>query len=123
MDSSAASKFSAGRLLWNLTWELFSDVRISHLKSANGDDFDAQANRMLLNISALLEGQGASFSDVVSAITYVKQAKDADRLRAIFQDAGFSGFPIAMVEATVCRPELLCETEALALLPTDTSAS
>ena len=87
-------------------------------KSAHRDDFDAQAERMLLNIAALLEGQGASFSDVVSAIAYVKHPENADRLRVILENAGFSGFPIAMVEAPICRPDLLCETEVLALLPT-----
>lgn len=80
-------------------------------------DFDAQVDRMLVNVGALLEGQGASFGDVVSGITYVKHAADATRLREKFQDAGFVGFPNVLVEAAVCRPELLCETEVLAVLP------
>jgi enamine deaminase RidA (YjgF/YER057c/UK114 family) len=86
-------------------------------ESAHLDDFDAQAERMLVNIAALLEGQGADFGDVVSAITYVKHPADTERLRAAFRKAGFKGFPNAMVAAPICRPELLCETEALAILP------
>ena len=35
-----------------------------------------------------------------------------EKLRA----AGFEGFPHALVEAPICRPDLLCETEALAVV-------
>ena len=81
------------------------------------DDFEAQVNRMLVNIAALLKKQGATFQDVVSAITYLKHPADAERLRAKFREAGFEGFPNVLVAAPVCRPELLCEAEALAVLP------
>ncbi len=80
-------------------------------------DLDAQVDRMLVNVATLLEGQGAGFADVVSAITYLKTADDAPRLREKLAAAGFEGFPNALVEADVCRPELLCETEVLAVLP------
>ena len=80
-------------------------------------DFDAQVDRMLVNIAALLERQGAGFGDIVSAITYLKRPEDAQRLRQKLFDAGYLGFPNVTVVAPVCRPELLCETEALALLP------
>ncbi len=86
-------------------------------RTAHVGNFDAQADRMLVNVAALLEGQGAGFGDVVSAVTYVKHAEDAPRLREKFQDAGYAGFPNAFLHAPVCRPELLCETEALAVLP------
>jgi len=86
-------------------------------RTVHRDDFDAQANRMLVNIAALLEGQGAGFGDVVSAITYLKHPADVGRLRAKLHGAGFEGFPHAMVVAPICRPDLLCETEALAVLP------
>jgi 2-iminobutanoate/2-iminopropanoate deaminase len=80
-------------------------------------DIEGQARRMLLNVEALLQAQGAGFNDVVSAITYVKHPEDAGKLQAIFQDAGYAGFPNVLVAAEVCRPELLCETELLAVLP------
>ncbi len=85
-------------------------------RTAHPGDFEAQADRMLVNIAALLEGQGASFGDVVSAITYLKRPEDAGRLRQKLHEAGFEGFPNALVEAPICRPELLCEAEALAVL-------
>jgi enamine deaminase RidA (YjgF/YER057c/UK114 family) len=81
-------------------------------------DLEAQADRMLVNIAALLEGQGASFADVVHAITYVKHATDAEHVRERLRKAGFAGFPHALLAAPICRPDLLCETEALAALPT-----
>ena len=81
------------------------------------DDFDAQVDRMLVNVAALLEEQGAGFGDVVCAITYLKHPEDAQRLRQKFREAGYQGFPNVLVEAEVCRPDLLCETEALAVLP------
>lgn len=86
-------------------------------RTAHPGDFDAQAARMLLNVRNLLEGQGAGFGHVVSAITYVKHRADADRLRAALSAAGFQGFPHVLVEAPVCRPDLLCETEAIAWQP------
>jgi enamine deaminase RidA (YjgF/YER057c/UK114 family) len=88
-------------------------------KTAHVGDFDAQVERMLENIAALLERQGANFGDVVSAITYLKHPADAGRLRMKLRDAGFGGFPHALVAAEICRPDLLCETEALAVVPTN----
>ena len=86
-------------------------------RTANPGDFEAQADRMLVNVAALLEGQGADFGDVVSAVTYLKRPADAQRLREKLHEAGFEGFPNVLVAAPICRPELLCETEALAVLP------
>ncbi len=88
-----------------------------HGRSVHLGDVDAQANRMLVNIAALLERQGARFADVVHAITFLKHPEDAVRVRAKLRAAGFEGFPHVMVAAAICRPELLCETEALAVLP------
>ena len=88
-----------------------------HGRTAHPGDFAAQADRMLVNIAALLEGQGASFGDVVSAITYLKHSSDARLLRERLHAAGFGGFPHALVVAPICRPDLLCETEALAVVP------
>jgi enamine deaminase RidA (YjgF/YER057c/UK114 family) len=88
-----------------------------HGQSVHRGDFDAQADRMLVNIGALLERQGARYADVVHAITYLKHPADAGRLRAKLRAAGFAGFPHALVVAPICRPELLVETEVLAVVP------
>lgn len=92
-------------------------------RTAHPGDFDAQVDRMLVNVAALLEGQGASFGDVVSAVTYVKRPEGAERLRERLRAAGFDGFPNALVAAPICRPDLLCETEVLAVVPRSPSES
>jgi enamine deaminase RidA (YjgF/YER057c/UK114 family) len=81
-------------------------------------DFAAQVDRTLHNIATLLARQGASFADLVSGVTYVKNRDDAPALRTMFRERGFDGFPCAVVEAPLCRPELLCEAEAVAIVPT-----
>lgn len=79
--------------------------------------FEPQAERMLHNIHALLAAQGATFANLVSAVVYLKKLSDASLLDALFHTHGFEGFPYTVVEAPLCRPELLCETEAVAVLP------
>jgi enamine deaminase RidA (YjgF/YER057c/UK114 family) len=86
-------------------------------RTAHPGDFEAQTDRMLVNIAALLERQRAGFGDVVAAVTYLKRSGDGLRLRAKLRQAGFEGFPHALVVAPICRDDLLCETEALAVLP------
>jgi enamine deaminase RidA (YjgF/YER057c/UK114 family) len=86
-------------------------------RTAHPGDVDAQIERMLRNVAALLEGQGATFADVVSAVTYLKRPADAARLERKLRDAGIGGFPNACVAAPICRPDLLCEMEVLAVLP------
>jgi enamine deaminase RidA (YjgF/YER057c/UK114 family) len=90
-------------------------------RTVRAGDFPAQVDRMLDNVASLLAGQGATFADVVSGVTYLRNPDDAPVLRAMCQRRGFDGFPCAQVEARLCRPELLCETEALAILPRATA--
>lgn len=92
-------------------------------QTVHAGDLEAQVERMLLNVATLLERQDAGFGDIASAITYLKHPADAERLRAQLRAAGFDGFPHALVAATVCRPDLLCETEVLALRPAPASTT
>jgi enamine deaminase RidA (YjgF/YER057c/UK114 family) len=78
---------------------------------------EAQADRMLRNIASLLDQQGAGFQDVISGVTYLKNASEAPMLRSLFRRRGFDGFPCVLVEAPLCRSDLLCETEVVAMLP------
>jgi len=86
-------------------------------RTAHVGNFEGQVQRMLVNVLTLLQEQNASFGDLVSAITYVKDPANAARLRAILEEHGLSALPNAVVEASVCRPDLLCEMEAIAALP------
>ena len=85
--------------------------------------FEAQVDRMLHNIASLLARQGAGFENLASAITYLKHPNDAPVLRSMLRERGFDGFPCALVEAPLCRPDLLCETEAVAILPAATAGA
>jgi enamine deaminase RidA (YjgF/YER057c/UK114 family) len=80
-------------------------------------DLSAQVDRMLHNIATLLAGQGASFADLISGIVYLTRPGDAPLLRTRCRERGFAGFPCVLVEAPLCRPDLLCEAEAVAMLP------
>jgi hypothetical protein len=78
---------------------------------------------MLHNVTSLLASRGASFADLVSGVTYLKRRSDAPALRALLRERGFDGFPLALLEAPLCRPELLCETEVVAMLPVAPAAA
>ncbi|MBI3782416.1 MAG: hypothetical protein HY270_03335 [Deltaproteobacteria bacterium] len=84
-------------------------------------NFEAQVDRMLDNIASLLARQGGTFQSLVSGVTYLKRSSDAPVLRALCHKRGFDGFPCVLVEAALCRPELLCEAEAVAMLPLATA--
>jgi enamine deaminase RidA (YjgF/YER057c/UK114 family) len=81
------------------------------------DDVAKQVERMLLNVRELLEPYGSSFADVVQAITYLKQAAYLPTFQDIWSKWGLDGLPNTVVEAGVCRPDLLCELEAIAIVP------
>lgn len=86
-------------------------------RTVHEGDFAAQAERMLDNLASLLARQDASFASLLSGVTYLRRARDADALHALYQRRGFGDFPCAVVEAALCRGDLLCETEAVAVLP------
>lgn len=80
-------------------------------------DIRGQVERMLVNVKALLEGQGAGWHDLVSAITYLKRPEYAPTFRSVCADRGFSErIPNTLCVADICRPEWLCEMEAIAVL-------
>lgn len=86
-------------------------------RTARIGDFAGQVERMLLNVETLLAVQGASFKDLVSAVTYLKRSSDAEVFQQILRDRGLSSLPNIVVQAAICRPDLLCEIEAIAALP------
>lgn len=90
-------------------------------RTVHTGNFDAQAERMLLNIESLLAGQRATVDNVLSGIAYLPDLRNASRLRSILRRHGFDTFPCAVVEAPLCRRDLLCETEVVALLPLTTT--
>jgi enamine deaminase RidA (YjgF/YER057c/UK114 family) len=90
-------------------------------RTVHAGELEAQVERMLDNIASLLARQGSTFESLVCGVTYLRRASDAPVLRSVFRRRGFDCFPCALVEAVLCRPELLCEAEAVAMLPPATA--
>jgi enamine deaminase RidA (YjgF/YER057c/UK114 family) len=85
--------------------------------TAHRDDFAKQVERMLLNVQQLLGTLNASFSDIVHAISYLKSCRYAPAFHALLAQLELGSLPMSIVEAEVCREQLLCEMEAIAILP------
>ena len=83
------------------------------------DDSGKQMERMLLNIQELLAAQGATFEDLTQGTTFLKHAEYLELYEAILEKWEIRHLPNTLVEAGVCRPDLLCEMEAIAILPKD----
>ncbi len=81
------------------------------------DDVRKQVERMLLNVQELLRAQDSSFADLVQVITYLKRSDYLPTFTDVWQQWGLGGLPNSFVEAGVCRPDLLCELEAIAIIP------
>ena len=84
-------------------------------------DFRAQTRRTFLNVTGLLEAEGASWKDVVRTTCYLR---DIDRDYAVFNEErtafysaqGLDPLPASTgIQAKLCRPELLVEIEAIAI--------
>jgi enamine deaminase RidA (YjgF/YER057c/UK114 family) len=118
---SYGSDFSRG--LWilepnRLTLHISGTASVDEKgQTAHRGDFAGQAERMVLNVATLLAGQGASFQDLVSATTYLRRPEDARQLQEVFRRNLLPEFPNALVTTAICRPDLLCEMEAVAVLP------
>lgn len=84
-------------------------------------DFRAQCRRTFLNITKLLESEGASWKDVVRTTCYLRDIErdykifNEERTR-FYQEQGLDPLPASTgIQAILCRPELLVEIEAIAI--------
>lgn len=93
-----------------------------HGASVHAGDFVAQCFRTYRNLTALLAAEGASWHDVVRTTCYLR---DIDRDYAAFNEVrtffmttlGLDPLPASTgIEAKLCRPELLVEIEAIAII-------
>lgn len=85
--------------------------------TAHPDDVRKQIERMLRNVQQLLVTCHASFSDIVHAIGYLKSANDVAVFHDVLNQWGIGDLPMSIVQAEVCRGELRCEMEVIAILP------
>jgi enamine deaminase RidA (YjgF/YER057c/UK114 family) len=93
-----------------------------HGNSVHIGDFRAQMRRTLYNITGLLESEGATWKDVVRTTCYLRdierdyEAFNEERT-TFFEKQGLDPLPASTgVQAILCRPELLIEIEAIAIL-------
>ena len=84
----------------------------------------------LTSIESILESyikdsvENADWHDVVRTTCYLADMRDYDAFNevrnAFYDQEGLDPFPAATcVEARICRPELLIEMEAIAVIPAD----
>ena len=85
-------------------------------------DFRAQCRRTYKNITGLLESEGATWRDVVRTTCYLRdmtattRSFNEERTR-FFTEQGLDPLPASTgIQAKLCRPELLVEMEAIAMV-------
>ncbi|MGN1353339.1 MAG: Rid family hydrolase [Alloprevotella sp.] len=79
-------------------------------------DVLAQTERLFLNISKLLEADGAGLDDMCVMIVYLRDIADAAVVQP-YIDAHYPDVPCLLVQARVCRPEWLIEVACIAKSP------
>lgn len=93
-------------------------------RSIHPGDLRAQARRTFTNIRALLESENADWHDVVRTTCYLADFRHYDEFNevrnAFYEEEGLDPLPASTcIEARICRPELLVEIEAIAMIPKD----
>jgi 2-iminobutanoate/2-iminopropanoate deaminase len=85
-------------------------------------DFRAQMRRTLHNITGLLAAENATWHDIVRTTCYLRDIdRDYeafnDERTAFYSELGLNPLPASTgIQAKLCRPELLVEIEAIAIL-------
>ena len=93
-----------------------------HGNTAHAGDFRAQQRRTYANISGLLAAEGATWKDIVRTTCYLRDierdyaAFNEERTK-FFREQGLDPLPASTgIQAILCRPDLLVEIEAMAVL-------
>ena len=91
-------------------------------------DFRAQCRRTFLNITRLLESEGAGWKDIVRTTCYLRdidrdyEAFNEERT-AFYKTQALDPLPASTgIQAHLCRPDLLVEIEAIAMFRRMTAA-
>jgi enamine deaminase RidA (YjgF/YER057c/UK114 family) len=93
-------------------------------ESIHPGDLRAQTRRTFTNIKALLESEGADWHDIVRTTCYLADFRTYDDFNevrnAFYEEEQLDPLPASTcIEARICRPELLVEIEAIAMIPKD----
>jgi enamine deaminase RidA (YjgF/YER057c/UK114 family) len=93
-----------------------------HGRTVHIGDFRAQTRRTYQNITLLLESEGATWKDVVRTTCYLRDierdyAAFNEERTAFYKEQGLDPLPASTgIQAILCRPELLVEIEAMAII-------
>ncbi len=102
----------------------FSEHRQLHLSgtasiNAQGQilhaEVEAQTERTLENLEALLSSSGAGPQDLAYLLIYLRDWKDGERVQERIKALGWGEIPSLKLHAPVCRPGWRLEIEGLAL--------
>ena len=90
-------------------------------KTFQPNDFSAQTLRTFSNLTALIKSEGATWHDVVKTRCYLKDMKCYEEFNQLrnnyYEKLELNPFPASIcVQAELCRPDLLVEIEATAIL-------
>jgi len=91
-------------------------------ESVHIGDFRGQLRRTYANIAGLLAAEGATWRDVVRTTCYLRDierdyAAFNEERTAFFRERGLDPMPASTgIQAILCRPELLVEIEAIAIM-------
>jgi enamine deaminase RidA (YjgF/YER057c/UK114 family) len=93
-------------------------------ESIHFGDMRAQTRRTFTNIKALLESEGADWHDIVRTTCYLADMRFYDEFNEVrnqfYEEEGLDPVPASTaIEARICRPDLLVEIEAIAMIPKD----
>jgi 2-iminobutanoate/2-iminopropanoate deaminase len=98
-------------------------------RTIHAGDFGAQTRRTYLNITRLLEAEGATWKDIVRTTCYLRDIErdyaQFNQIRtAFFKEQGLDPLPASTgIQAILCRPDLLVEIEAIAIFETERGSS
>jgi enamine deaminase RidA (YjgF/YER057c/UK114 family) len=84
--------------------------------SKHPGDAAAQFCETLLGVAAVLEREGGSLADIAQGTLFVKTPAIAAVCREVSRRLRLPELPLLEIVADVCRPELLVEIEAVALV-------
>jgi enamine deaminase RidA (YjgF/YER057c/UK114 family) len=115
MDDERA--FSYGLQVGRFVWVSGTTARDESGKIVEGD-VEAQAQKCLENIEAVVREAGGTRDDIVKLTVYLPDRAYRDRFQQVRKRFFKTPYPAsAMVIGTMVVPEYLCEIEALAVLP------
>ncbi len=91
-------------------------------QSIHPGDVRAQTRRAFTNIASLLESEGADWHDIIRTTCYLVDFENYDTFNdvrnAFYEENHLDPLPASTcIQATLCRPELLVEIEAIAMIP------